>query len=77
MDDFKTALSKTLPHMLEVAFVGLMMVGALYFFWDDPEIQDAIKQLLLAVLATATASGVPKMARSWGAIPVADYVNEK
>lgn len=77
MDDFKSAVAKTLPHMLEVGFVGLAMVGAFYFFGDDPEIQSAIKQLLLVVFTTATASGVPKLARSWDKIPVADYVNDK
>lgn len=73
MAGFKEAFSKSVIHGVEITLVGLVILGLFYYIGDDPEVKNAIKQLILLVLTTGGASILPALIRKWEAVGVEDY----
>lgn len=65
-------IKASLNHALEIFGVGLVMVVLLYFFRDDQDVREAVKQLLMACLI-ATGSFIPALIRKTPNNGVPDY----
>jgi hypothetical protein len=77
MDSFKSAVLKAVIHGVEVAGVAVVFVLIYSQVSTDPEVKQALKELLVAAIGIGATSVLPALVRKWGAVPMGDYVNDR